>query len=247
MIRLAAMLLLAILVGGLRPANGQEVNGIYTESTTKDLGERTKIDFLKNIKFRGWVEGSYIWNFNKVNPDVANSHQPFSAIRDHNLTIEGQAFHTHDNNFTLDLAEEWICHTGKPFVFAFWAVREKALREAEPVPDLAGIFQQSRDRGLEPASLNQIAREWSPRVGISEADVHTTLASAPAPRIVLVHGGVVGVYLLMESFAKFLVGMGYPEAKIRDPRDGAYSQNPYGSSERLASSPGATNWGIGKV
>ena len=105
MIQLAAMLLLAILVGGLRPANGQEVNGIYTDSTTKDLGEKTKIDFLKNIKFRGWVEGSYIWNFNKVNPDVANSHQPFSAIRDRNLTIEGQAFHTHDNNFTLDLAE----------------------------------------------------------------------------------------------------------------------------------------------
>src|SRR3989442_181477 len=69
---------------------------------------------------------------------------------------------------------------------------------------------------------------------ISEQDVRTTLAVAPAPRIVLVHGGVVGVYLLMESFAKFLVGMGYPEANIRDPRDGAYSQNPYGSSERLA-------------
>lgn len=69
---------------------------------------------------------------------------------------------------------------------------------------------------------------------ISEQDVRTTLALAPAPRIVLVHGGVVGVYLLMESFAKFLVGMGYPEAQIRDPHDGAYSQNPYGSSERLA-------------
>jgi len=74
---------------------------------------------------------------------------------------------------------------------------------------------------------------------ISEADVRTTLALAPAPRIVLVHGGVVGVYLLMESFAKFLVGMGYPEAQIRDPHDGAYSQNPYGSSERLA---GAVAW-----
>ena len=52
MIRLAAMLLLAILVGGLRPANGQEVNGIYTESTTKDLGERTKIDFFRPVMKR---------------------------------------------------------------------------------------------------------------------------------------------------------------------------------------------------
>src|SRR5437879_1533311 len=104
-LRIAALLSLAILIGGLRPASGQEVNGIYTDSTTKDLGEKTKIDWLKNIKFRGWVEGSYIWNFNKVKPDVANAHQVFSAIRDRDLTIEGQAFHTHDNSFTLDLAE----------------------------------------------------------------------------------------------------------------------------------------------
>lgn len=68
---------------------------------------------------------------------------------------------------------------------------------------------------------------------IGEADLRM-LGAAPAPRIILVHGGVIGVYLMMESFAKFLVGMGYPEAKIRDPHDGGYSQNPYGSSERLA-------------
>ncbi|MGH8851467.1 MAG: hypothetical protein ACREYD_10770 [Casimicrobiaceae bacterium] len=69
---------------------------------------------------------------------------------------------------------------------------------------------------------------------ISDADVRGTLAAGPTPRIVLVHGGVVGVYLVMESFGRFLVGMGYPEARIRDPRDGAWSQNPYGSSARLA-------------
>ena len=35
--------------------------------------------------------------------------------------------------FTLDLAEEWIRRTGKPFVFAFWAVRQNALSEASPL------------------------------------------------------------------------------------------------------------------
>ena len=69
---------------------------------------------------------------------------------------------------------------------------------------------------------------------ISDQDVRETLAEGPTPRIVLVHGGVAGVYLMMESFGKFLVGMGYPEAKIRDPRDHEWSRNPYGSSERLA-------------
>jgi hypothetical protein len=69
---------------------------------------------------------------------------------------------------------------------------------------------------------------------ISDADVRNSLAAGPTPRIVLVHGGIAGVYLMMESFGKFLVGMGYPESRIRDPRDGEWSQNPYRSSERLA-------------
>jgi chorismate dehydratase len=78
-------------------------------------------------------------------------------------------------HFTLDLAEEWIRHTGKPFVFAFWAVHEAALREAAPVQDLVEVFQQSRDHGLEPASLVRIAREWGPRLGLSESTVSSYL------------------------------------------------------------------------
>jgi pimeloyl-ACP methyl ester carboxylesterase len=50
----------------------------------------------------------------------------------------------------------------------------------------------------------------------------------------LLHGSVYPVYLIMSSFATFLEGMGYPGEKLRDPSNGAYSQSPYGSSERLA-------------
>lgn len=77
--------------------------------------------------------------------------------------------------YTLDLAEEWIRYTGKPFVFAFWAVRADALREADPALDVAAVFRESRDHGLEPASLNEIGREWGPRLGLSEKDVHSYL------------------------------------------------------------------------
>jgi len=42
-------------------------------------------------------------------------------------------------------------------------------------PDLAVIFQQSRDHGLEPASLDQIAREWAPRLSLKEAVVRSYL------------------------------------------------------------------------
>jgi chorismate dehydratase len=37
------------------------------------------------------------------------------------------------------------------------------------------VFRDSRDHGLEPASLNLIAREWAPRLDISESDVRSYL------------------------------------------------------------------------
>ena len=40
---------------------------------------------------------------------------------------------------------------------------------------MAAIFQQSRDHGLEPASLDHIAREWAPRLSLKESDVRSYL------------------------------------------------------------------------
>jgi len=74
---------------------------------------------------------------------------------------------------TYDLAEEWIRFTGKPFVFAFWAVRRAALEPASP--DLSAIFQSSRDHGTRPENIAEIAREWAPRVGLSEEEVRSYL------------------------------------------------------------------------
>lgn len=76
---------------------------------------------------------------------------------------------------TWDLAEEWIRFTGKPFVFAFWAVRQEALRGTKL--DLPGIFQQSRDHGLEPRNLDRIARIWAPKLGMSDAAVRHYLTT----------------------------------------------------------------------
>jgi hypothetical protein len=68
---------------------------------------------------------------------------------------------------------------------------------------------------------------------VTAADVKT-LASGPTPHIILLHGGIYPVHLAMESFGEFLVGMGYPEAKIRDPGTGEWSYSPYDSSARIA-------------
>jgi chorismate dehydratase len=90
-------------------------------------------------------------------------------IGDPALKIDRGRYHT------WDLAEEWIRFTGKPFVFAFWAVRQEALKSSSL--DLVSIFQQSRNRGLEPMSLDLIARIWAPRLEITENAIHKYLTT----------------------------------------------------------------------
>jgi hypothetical protein len=72
---------------------------------------------------------------------------------------------------------------------------------------------------------------------ISAQDVRDTLSKLPAPQVVLLHGGIYPVYLAMTSFAEFLIGMGYPEDRIRRPdnvADSTYSYSPYQDSTQIA-------------
>jgi hypothetical protein len=69
---------------------------------------------------------------------------------------------------------------------------------------------------------------------ITADDVRNTLARGPAPQIMLVHGGIVGVYLVMVSTGHFLTGMGYPETRIRHPGDGRWSHSCYENSAQIA-------------
>jgi len=74
---------------------------------------------------------------------------------------------------------------------------------------------------------------------VTGKDVKDVLSQAPAPKIINIHGGVYPVYLCMKSFSEFLIGMGYPEASIRNPGDGSYSFSCYASSEKIV---GAIAW-----
>lgn len=73
---------------------------------------------------------------------------------------------------TLDLAEEWVARTGKPFVFAFWAIRKQALAGRNAAA-IAEAFQKSRDHGLEAKNLEAIIEEWAPRLGLTSTAVRT--------------------------------------------------------------------------
>jgi chorismate dehydratase len=137
-----------------------------------DTSSMTSVALTK-VLFEKWLGGGR--EFAPMPPDVEKmlaQHDAGLVIGDPALQIDRSRY------YTVDLAEEWIRRTGKPFVFAFWAVREAALREAAPVQDLAEVFQRSRDHGLEPASLDRITRDWVHRLGLGEFEVRAYLTES---------------------------------------------------------------------
>lgn len=89
-----------------------------------------------------------------------------------------------------------------------------------------------RSLALDPALEDRILALDPERISASE--VRAALAAGPTPRIVGLHGGIYPVHLAMESFSKFLAGMGYPQDKLRHPGDGRLSHSPYENSEQIA-------------
>ena len=67
---------------------------------------------------------------------------------------------------------------------------------------------------------------------ISEGAVRETLALAPAPRIINLHGSV--PLVTMRPFAEFLIAMGYPAERLRNPHDGSLTYSSYADSRALA-------------
>ena len=69
---------------------------------------------------------------------------------------------------------------------------------------------------------------------ITDNDVQQVLVHGPTPRIMLLYGGIYPVKPIMQSFGYFLVRMGYPESRIRDPGDHEWSYSPYEDAAKLA-------------
>jgi chorismate dehydratase len=132
-----------------------------------DTSSMTSVALTK-VLFERWLGGGR--SFTAMAPDLDEmllNHDAGLVIGDTALKVDRCKY------LTLDLAEEWIRFTGKPFVFAFWAVRNAALPKASG--DLAAIFQASRDHGTQPENISQIVRAWAPNVGLSEGEVRSYL------------------------------------------------------------------------
>lgn len=134
-----------------------------------DTSSMTSVALTKVI-FTKWLGG--VRAYAPMEPKVEimlQEHDAGLLIGDPALQVDRSRYHTYD------LAEEWIRLTGKPFVFAFWAVRRAALENASADLDLAGVFQASRNHGLQANSLDQIAKTWGPQLKLTETEVRNYL------------------------------------------------------------------------
>src|ERR1035438_8813406 len=125
-----------------------------------DTSSMTSVALTK-ILFAKWLGGARVYSAMTPNLDaMLATCEAALLIGDPALQVDRTRY------FTLDLAEEWVARTGKPFVFAFWAIRKQALAGGNG-ETIAEVFKKSRDHGLSPKKLEAIAQEWAPRLGLT--------------------------------------------------------------------------------
>ena len=132
----------------------EKIRSVATDDSSRTSAALVEI-YLR--KFVGTDPG-----FTRQKPDLKAMlrwHDAALLIGDPALQANTSGYHVYD------LAEEWRRWTGRPFVFAFWAVRKAALQSQPAELNIAQVFQQSRDHGLK--HIPEIAAAWAPRLGLS--------------------------------------------------------------------------------
>ena len=144
----------------------EDVKTVATDTSSRTSVALTQVLFAK-----------FLGGYREFTPHPPNLKE---MLKDHDaaLLIGDSALQIsmHDSPYHLyDLAHDWRRFTGMPFVFAFWAVRLDALHRQPKGVNLREMFQCSRDHGLLPESVSVIAKEWGPKLGITENEVTTYL------------------------------------------------------------------------
>jgi chorismate dehydratase len=133
----------------------EKIRSVATDTSSRTSSALVQI-FLR--KFVGIDAG-----FTPQKPDLREMlrwHDAALLIGD--IALQAQT----TGRYVYDLAEEWRRWTYLPFVFAFWAVRKAALENLSEEINMARVFRQSRDHGLD--HVGEIARLWSPRLNLKE-------------------------------------------------------------------------------
>src|SRR5215472_10345838 len=141
----------------------EKIRNVATDDSSRTSSALVEV-FLR--KFVGTAPG-----FTRQPPNLEEMlrwHDAALLIGDPALQANTDGYHVYD------LAEQWQRWTGRPFVFAFWAVRKAGLAEPRPEINIARVLQQSRDHGLQ--HIPEIVSAWAPRLGLSEKLVADYLA-----------------------------------------------------------------------
>ncbi|HMF92200.1 MAG TPA: menaquinone biosynthesis protein [Candidatus Angelobacter sp.] len=141
----------------------EKIRNVATDDSSRTSSALVEV-FLR--KFVGIAPG-----FTRQPPNLEEMlrwHDAALLIGDPALQANTDGYHVYD------LAEQWQRWTGRPFVFAFWAVRKAGLAEPRPEINIARVLQQSRDHGLQ--HIPEIVSAWAPRLGLSEKLVADYLA-----------------------------------------------------------------------
>jgi chorismate dehydratase len=134
----------------------EKIRNVATDDSSRTSSALVEV-FLR--KFVGISPG-----FTRQTPNLEEMlrwHDAALLIGDPALQADTSSYHVYD------LAEQWRRWTGRPFVFAFWAVRKAALDGAPPDLSVADVFQQSRDHGLE--HIPEIVSKWAPALRLPES------------------------------------------------------------------------------
>lgn len=146
----------------------EQVRRVALDTSSRTSVALTKILLTKYFPAASGLEREYV----AMDPNV----EQMLGECDAGLLIGDPALRVDRSKYeALDLAEEWRRLTGKPFVFAFWAIRMAALGAGGSGYEIADVFCQSRDHGLEPGNVKTLAAEWSVKLGLSGDDVRSYL------------------------------------------------------------------------
>lgn len=133
----------------------EKIRSVATDNSSRTSAALVQV-YLK--KFVGIHAG-----YSPQKPDL----KEMLRWHDAGLLIGDPALQAHTKGYHVyDLAEEWRRWTFLPFVFAVWAVRKAALREFTAPVNIARVFQQSRDHGLQ--HIPEIAEAWAPRLALDQ-------------------------------------------------------------------------------
>ncbi len=140
----------------------EKIRNVATDDSSRTSSALVEV-FLR--KFVGIAPG-----FTRQTPNLEAMlkwHDAALLIGDPALQANTDGYHVYD------LAEQWQRWTGRPFVFAFWAVRKAALAGGPASLSLAQVFQQSRDHGLE--HISEIVAKWAALLRLPESVVSNYL------------------------------------------------------------------------